>query len=402
MLANTIYVSNPLLTYFFNNDSTVFYKWAALVSSYDYYIGPSIFDYTHNWVRTGSGFFLLSFAISKFLKIFNVDYTFLAQISQVPFFASLTLTVLHQYFFIVPKFNKNKIKKYVLLFGFFSPLMVYSAVYIRDIYIVFIYALAFLIMLKPFSNFNLIKIFSLCFLASLFRIESGIALLLLPIIYLIILDKNKRKSFSQIIRVVVLVSTVIAIYGSLNFLSNEFINPTTETYEEGQMNRYESADGLSSYITVLPKPLQYFANFAISQIKPFPITNSIYEVGKTTKGGVSKDLGRVQYLSFTYAIGGFFWFIIWFIIINTLYKNFKSFWTDKNKLKQSFLVALIILASVTFVTPEFRRALGVYPLIYVFALYQIKDLSFHQTKEMIFKGFLAYVLLHIIYLFMKI
>lgn len=392
-ITNCLYVTDPSRTYFFNNDSVSNYRWVMSMISWDKYDGPHIFDMTHNWVKHGSGFFILSYYLIRIAQFIGSEYPLIVQMTQVSFFYGLfsvyVLKLLLLYF--PPKKSYNNTVIFILL----SPVFIYSAVYMRDLPIALFYLIGFYIMFKPLSVKNIIFLIILAFFSFLFRPTSGMLYLILPILYVLVSKININYYAGILLKIILsLILTPIILIVGLKVNTEQIASETLETYQEYTSERYAEADGLTTYVNRLPKPLQGPANFIMVNINPFPFTRGIHIVGETTKSETSVDRGRVQYLSFTRGIGILFWFLVLYKIVwGIVNKEFKKL---ESRLKYIFLISVFVLFVTSYASPEIRRGLGTLPVIFLVSL-----IFTQKAKLNLSRPIFIYIVLLFIYLFLK-
>lgn len=225
-------------------------------------------------------------------------------------FVTLQISVLFLYSFIGVvifklllkcNFNTKAAFKYTLIISLCSILFFYSSIFLRDIHIALLYLLAvYLTFNTKFSLITLLKIVVLIFLTCIFRIESGLFLIVTIPIYLLLSLQNSRY------KIVVITFSIVALsITGLYILNNR---QTIEAIVVSNRESYiESDKGTGIIGTLQSVPiLGDFASIVYNALQPIPFWSRL-EAAPNSKYGEAAD----NIMSFPRSVAAIFnWIVI--------------------------------------------------------------------------------------------
>lgn len=239
-------------------------------------------------------------------------------------FVTLQISVLFLYSFIGVVIFKLLLKcnfktiaafKYTLIISLCSILFFYSSIFLRDIHIALLYLLAiYLTFNTKFSLITLLKIVVIIFLTCVFRIESGLFLIVTIPVYLLLSLQNSRYKI-----VVISFSIVVVAITGLYMLNNRYtieaiVASNRESYIES-----EKGDGVIGTLQSIPI-FGDFASIVYNALQPIPFWSRL-EAAPNSKYGEPVD----NIMNFPHSIAAFFnWFVIVYLFAWLLVKGIRK------------------------------------------------------------------------------
>lgn len=304
------------------------------------------------------------------------------QMLHVSFWASLIpIFVFKILITLVQEKIAYKLTLYYILCSF---VLYYSPWILRDIHIALLYAIGLSILFSSFKVYKLIILSVLVFITTFFRLEHGLFMLFMPLLYVYEQTKyNKIIHYAFIVIALgicialstVIVPKIIAIQATLE----HYIDFTQNAAEEG---------GLGKYILYLPVGIKQIVTILYSQISPFPSWN----LAINARNIPQLIIGLVQ------MIAPLFWFLVWFCVIKSLYLK-----TYRKNLPSIIIYAglffiVFLLANTSNMNP--RRLICMYPILYFFFAIAKEKYPLYLKKNMKY-GFAVYCALCVTYLIIK-
>lgn len=276
--------------------------------------------------------------------------------------------------------------KFALVYICCSLLLINAGKITRDSQIDLLYMIGFSIFFSAFSLKKLILLIALVIITTQFRMEHGLFMLFMPLLYIYEQTKgNKIVRYIFIIIGIVLMSFLsVVIIPQIVAIQN-----TLEGYVEYTQEAAEQSGGLGKYILRLPMGLKQFFTVLYSQMSPFPSWNLVVAARDIPQ----LIIGLVQMIAPT------FWFMVWFSVAKAMcMRNYRK--TLPLILVYSGLIFLIFLfANTSNMNP--RRLICMYPVFYVFFVIAKERYPLYMKKS-IRQGLGAYLILCFIYLMIKL
>lgn len=382
ILTDLVYVNNPFTDYFIAQDQRGFFLRVSEYSKSSRYIGPNFFDVYSTRVQQGTGFDFTSWLYGRLSYLLGGSNSLTYQKILVVWFSAMIVPFLYntsKYYF-----DSHYSKIIAITFGLFSYNFVYSALFLRDMPIALFMAIGFYIINGNFNIKKLVVLILLSLITWTFRPSHGFFYLIFAMVYLMRPELTGNKFFLGTYRFIIIafVISYFVVSNALNF-SDSTINTALRYYEYSDSNIQEGGLGGSFYHS-LPTFLKPVFRVITSQLNPFPFTSGIYTVHVNEPQG-----GQVQYLSFPYISAGIFWFvIIGLLFYGMLNKRIRD--RVPSKLLFGFLIALLLLLTAASASHSVRRLLGVYPIMYLNAVYIINIIPSIKRKLIIDRILLVY------------
>lgn len=320
--------------------------------------------------------------ISYFANIYLGGNSVIFQILNVSFLAALIPVFV---FRILAYFVSLKSAfRYVIIFIFCSHVFYYSPWILRDIHIALLYAIGLSILFSPFKVYRLIVLSLLVFITTFFRLEHGLFMLFMPLLY--VYEQTKYNKFIHYTFVIIglgvcvflgtiILPEVISIQSTLS----GYVDYTQEAAEEG---------GLGKYIYRLPIGIKQIVTVLYSQMSPFPSWN----LAVNAKNFPQFIIGIVQ------MVAPLFWFIVWFCIVKVMStKRYKNILPSIAIYAGLILVVFLLLNSSN-MNP--RRLICMYPVLYLFFVIAKEKYPLFIKKNMKY-SFAVYCALCVTYLIIK-
>ncbi len=316
--------------------------------------------------------------IAYFSMMIDGSNSILIQKLLSPFFGGLLLLFLYltiKYQFKDTKFALNA----TFTYGLLSAVFMYSTPMLRDIDVALAYMIFFYIFLQKFSFIRLALLFLVAFLTVYLRVESGMVLygLLLLYVYFYVRTIN-NKSIKLIFYILMTVLFSFVVMLMYKKVMGKIVS-VDEAYTSMGIVR-SSSGSIALLFDKLPFGLSHTAKFAFSQMKPFPFL-----------GAIDRPLE---------AISGLLWPFIFIMMIYAIVRKDIRIKMDE-KIKYLLIVSIVILLLMSS-GAVVRRLMSVYPVIYIVSLY----VFFIVPKDETMKRFAYYTFgifsLNVIYYLMKI
>ncbi len=317
-------------------------------------------------------------SIAYLSTIVDGNNTLIAQKILSPFLGGLFSVVLYstlKYQFKETSFSLNA----TIAFGLFSAIFMYSTPIMRDIDVALAYMIFICLFLQKNSVINFILLLVVAFITYYLRMESGMVLFALVLLYSHFHVKtihSKAIKFIFYILVVVFSSFLILLMANKIFGRVVGLNEANTARSIAEA----SAESISLIFNKLPFPLSYIAKVLFGQMQPFPFFLAIDRLPE--------------------AISGVFWP---FIFIMMLYAVIKK---EIRKLIDTKIIYLLIVAiAILFLMssePMARRMMSVYPIIYIVSLYVFLIVPNNKIKSIFSYYIFGIISLNIFYYFLKI
>lgn len=253
-------------------------------------------------------------------------------------------------------YTENIAIKSAQIYGIFTVVFTFSAIFNRDIHIAFILLLYFYTVLQN-PNIPKLKLFLISLSGFLFRPEHGAILLIFTIflvVYEVFENTSKRNQYSTMIVLIicVLIPTLFLLKNQINLLTETYQNYTERTSEV-------ATDG--SFAIFLNKNLPFGIKQIVlgsySQLAPFPFWRNLVP-GSLESGN---SIFRIQE-----AIAGILWPLVFIGSLLSLTTK-KFHWFNNKKVLVLFLFSLIVIAGSS-AEINIRRIFGVYPMLFLMFL----------------------------------
>lgn len=383
---------------------------------YNYLFAPDIDSYflpwTENYINEGSYWNALNeiWQDYNFFNRFHTGYFtyatffgFIGQMFNANFYVGQQISVLFLYPFVgiliykllqTNGFNNEKSFKYTLLISLFSIIFYYSSLILRDIHILLLYLIGiYLTFKKEFSIINLFKIIVVIYINTLFRIETGLFLIvLIPTYLLLTLKTNKYKS--------IVVGLSFMIFFSMMILFVIYYNQIQFLFESNQEAYTESVMAGSGMIATLQRiPIAGdFASIIYNAAQPLPFWARLQYSG----GSLGPEVYNI--MNFPQSFAAFFnWIVIiyvmaWLFISKIRRKTKKAI---SKPLKYHLWVGLIFMLIQSAVVSQ-RRLMAYYVIYYIFSFIIYNSVSKNDSKYINIVAVGSFVLLQLVGLVYKI
>lgn len=293
----------------------------------------------------------------------------IARVLDANLFVTLQISVLFLYSFIGVvifklllkcNFKTNAAFKYTLIISLCSILFFYSSIFLRDIHVALLYLSAiYLTFNTKFSLITLLKIVVLIFLTCVFRIESGLFLIVtIPVYLLLSLQNSKYK--------IVVISISIVVYAiiGLYILNNR---NTIEVIVTNNREAYiESEKGTGIIGTLQSIPIfGDFASIVYNALQPIPFWSRL-AAAPNSKYGEPVD----NIMNFPLSLSSLFhWFVIFYIFFWLINKDIRirTIGYITKPLQFHLWVGLVFLLLQSSVVSQ-RRLMAYYVIYYIFFL----------------------------------
>lgn len=388
LLANFVYVENPLTDFFLHIDSLDFYDSVERVLNISKNIDQ--FDRVIYEGRNWPAFAVISWLLGLFANLFNEGNSITLQKTQVVFYCALTIVFLYN---MATRFLSQKQALVVAIsFGLLTHILTFSGSYQRDMPIMMTYTIGFYIILSKWSFRNLIVLVLLGVLTMEFRFQHGISFILLIACYVFLEAKRMKDKIAYIVIIFLLICSGIAfIFLTIESYKKETVEKI-EHYQDYHEEKFEESGGLTSLVAKLPVALQPFGNAFISQTYPMPPTRAI-EVSSVESGK--------QWLKFPLIFAQMVWVLVWITIFIGLIRS-KYRHKIPKQLLYSLLVGIFLLVAISTGSYEYRRMLCSYPVIYLSASFVFFEMHKKTRKVFFTRAIMFYIALILIYIFVKI
>ena len=269
---------------------------------------------------------------------------------------------------------------YTIVFSLLSVVFAYSPWILRDIHIMFLYAVGYYLIHKKFSLANILILFILQYIVSEFRLASGIAFFFFPLFYLYF--QGGQYKYRKVIYFLLMVLFVFILFKSFNSINSTI--GRLERYQSFTDTAVSSAGGLSVYVYRLPTGLKELAIILLSQIQPFPPWGETVEVSN-----------KPEVLSkFIFGLAAIFWSYVSYITLVSFIRNPSR--TPKILLFGLIFSLLFLLVSSA--NMSVRRIMAVYPILFTYFVYAQVHLNTKLLKKhrliYFFFGYLALLLIY--------
>jgi len=321
---------------------------------------------------------VFSGSITYFSMMIDGSNSVLIQKLLSPFLGGFLLVFL--YATIKYQFKDTKFAlKATLAYGLLSAVFMYSTPMLRDIDVALAYMVFFYIFLQKFTYIRLGILFLIAFLTVYLRLESGMVLyglMLLYIYFYIRTINNKSIKLIFYMFMVILFSLVVMLM--YKKVTGKIIS-VDESYAAKGIAR-SSSSSISLLFDKLPFGLSHTAKLFFSQMKPFPFVAAI-------------DLPLK-------ALSGLFWpFVFIMMVYTVIKKRIREQMNDK--LKFLLIISIIVLLLMSS-GPVIRRMMSVYPVIYIASLYTLYVLPNNKIKGFFYFYIFCLFSLNAIYYLIKL
>lgn len=307
------------------------------------------------------------------------------QMIHVAFLASLiTVFVFRILLFFVAETSAYR---GTICYAFCSYIFYFSPWLLRDIHIALLYAIGLSILFSEFKVYRLIILCVLLFLTLFFRLENGLFMVFMPLLYLYEQTKRNKILHYSFIILLLVVGVIISsvIFSQLLFLQGSF-----ERYVEYTQNSAEESSGLGKYIFRLPSGIKQLVSVLYSQITPFPSWTMALQATNLFQFLT----GCIQ------MIAPAFWFLVWFCVVKAMYalEEYRK-GLPPILLYSGLAFLLFLFANSSNIMP--RRLFCMYPVLYLFFVIAREKYPLY-VRETIRQGGLVYLMLCLVYLVIKL
>ncbi len=383
---------------------------------YNYLLAPDIYGYflpwTEGYLNEGSYWNALTeiWQDYNFFNRFHTGYFtyatffgFIGQMFNANFYVGQQISVLFLYPFVgiliykllqLNNFNSKKSFKYTLIISLVSVIFFFSSQILRDIHILLLYLIGiYLTFKKEFSIINLFKIIVVIYINTLFRIETGLFLIvLIPTYLLLTLETNKYKS--------IVVGFSIMIFLSMITLFVIYYNQVQFLFERNQEAYTESVMAGSGMIATLQKiPIAGdFASIIYNAAQPLPFWGRLQYSG----GSLGPEVYNI--MNFPRSFASFFnWIVIIYVMAWLFFSQIrrKSKKNISKPLKFHLWIGLVFMFIQSAVVSQ-RRLMAYYVIYYIFFFIIYNSINKSDKKYINIVAVGSFVLLQLVGLIYKI
>jgi len=347
---------------------------------YNYLLAPDIYGYflpwTEGYINEGTYWNALNKIWSdyNFFNRFHTGYFtyatlfgFIGRMFNANFYVGQQLSVLFLYPFVgiliykllqANGFKNEKSFKYALTISLVSVIFFFSSQILRDIHILLLYLIGiYLTFQKKFSFVNFFKIIAIIYINTLFRIETGLFLIvLIPTYLLLTLETNKHKS--------IVIGFSLMIFFSMIMLFVVYHNQAQTVFERNQeayINSVTEGSGMIASLQRIPIAGD-FASVIYNAVQPLPFWARLqHRVG----GRLGPEVFNI--MNFPRAFSSFFnWIVIiyimaWLFISKIKRKTKKAI---SKPMKYHLWIGLTFLFLQSAVVSQ-RRLMAYYVIYYI-------------------------------------
>ncbi len=304
--------------------------------------------------------------------------TIIAQKLLSPFLGGLLSVVLYstlKYQFSDRIFALNATFAYSLL----SAVFIYSMPLLRDIDVSLAYMIFFYLFLQKNSIGNLLLLLLVAYATVYLRVESGMVLLGLILLYVHLyvreIQSRSVKFISYIMSVLLLSFIVMLKY---KMIVGKVIS--LDEVKVASSVAAASADSIAVKFNKLPFGISHTVKLLFGQMLPFPFFRSN--------------------VFLPYAISGIFWpFVFMMMLYVMMKKDIRVLIDEKVKYLLFTMLVILLLMSGEALT---RRMMSVYPIIYISSLYAFIIIPKNKMKKIILYYLFAMISINILYYIIKI
>jgi hypothetical protein len=383
--------------------------------NYSFLLAPDIngyfLPYTENYLNEGSYLTALK-EIWKDYNFFNRFHTgyftyatlfgFIGKAFDANFYVGQQISVLFLYPFIgiliykllqSNNFNNGKSFKYAIIISLFSVIFFYSSQILRDLHILLLYLIGiYLTFKKEFSIVNLLKIIAIIYINTLFRIETGLFLIvLIPVYLLLTLQNSKYKSLVLIFSI----ATLFVIF-VISVSNMDQIRAVFEFNQENYVEGITEGDGMIATFQRIPI-IGDLLSIIYNAAQPLPFWSRLEFRGQ----GEGPETFNI--MNFPLSFASFFnWFVIIYIfswlLIKAARKSTKGF--ISKPLKYHLWIGLFFLFMQSAVVAQ-RRLIAYYIVYYIFFYIIFKRVDKENKRYINIVAVFSFVLLQIVGLVYK-
>ncbi len=266
-----------------------------------------------------------------------------------------------------------------LAYGLFSAIFIYSTPLLRDVDIALAYMIFIYLFLQKISFINFVFLFLIAFITIYLRVESGMVLFGLILLYSYL---HIRKLQSTSIKLIFYIFFMV-LFSLVAFIMKSKIIGMIVRLDDVNTARSIAAASAGSFgvlLNKLPFPMSYIAKVSFGQLQPFPIFIAIDDMP-------------------IYVMSGIFWpFIFIMMLYAVLKKNIRILIDEKVKYLLIVAIAILFLMSSE---PMTRRMMSVYPIIYITALYVFYFIKINKIKKIFTYYLFGIIVLNTFYYLIK-
>ncbi len=321
---------------------------------------------------------VFSSVIAYFSILIDGSNTIIIQKMLAPFFGGLLVVVL--YSTLQRQFSDHSFAlKATFAYGFFSAVCMYSTTLLRDVDVALAYMIFISLFLQKSSIVNFMLLFMVAFMTIYLRVESGMVLFGLILLYSYLYIRTIQSISIKLIFYILLMGLFSFVIGQM---FQKVIGMVAYLNEANVTRSTAAASGGSFGVILnkLPFGISHTAKVLFGQLQSFPILMDIHMPA--------------------YAIGGIFWpFIFIMMLYAVMKKNIRIFMDEKVKYLLLVAISIFYLMSAE---PATRRMLSVYPIIYMVSLYMFWVTPNSEVKRIFYYFLFGIISLNTFYYFLKV
>lgn len=336
--------------------------------------------------RNPLGYYTFTSFFGYFAQALNANLYFSLQSSTL--FVSGLISVLFYRLLVVNKLSPQISNKYAIITSVFSVFFFYSTLILRDMHIALFYICGVYITYLKFSGRNIIILFVLAFMTSIFRIESGLFFLSFIPVYILLSFRSKRSITYTIIG-----STIVLVaLGSFAIQNYSYMVQVFEANREIYVDRVLEGSGLIAFFQSLPPIISDILSIIYNGVQPLPFW------GKLTPAIDPTRPEAYNIMTFPLSFAAFFnWIVIFFIMFYLLVSNLRRKVNQiiSLPLKYNITLGLLFLFIQSSVIAQ-RRLIGYYLVFYALFFMIYSNTNHREKRQIVTVAALSFVFVQLI------
>ncbi|RFS22020.1 hypothetical protein DVR12_15365 [Chitinophaga silvatica] len=382
LVTNTLYVQDPFKDTFYAKDSVTFYTYIDRVASMRS-IGDITNFYSNDFFSSDwKGFAWLSSVLGFAAK--SIDHnSIILQKLQIVFCSAFILVILFS--MLSTNLRQDISVNLTIIYAFFSYNFFFSAIYLRDVHIGVAFGLYFLLILNRKGAWGILAAMLLTIIIYFIRPEHGLFSISLLLTYIYLFVTDERYPTLNKLKIPILLLLGLCALTQVVLLQEGFntIQSTSENYLDSSMTN-AGLGSFGSMLLRLPFGVRHLAVGLFSQTLPFPFY------------AVLED----QPFYFPWSLAALFWFIVWGVIIYSLFFKPRNPLFLVREWRFLFLIAVLLILGASS-NADTRRIMAVYPVVYVIFAGAFFSRTTGERKRLVIGCLLGYSALILTYSLIK-
>lgn len=328
-------------------------------------------------LRTGNGFYSISYYIGVLARHFNADPIYTLKI----FNATLASLGVIYFYKLIKLYKCNNSFRHAMIYALFFYSSTYINTLLRDIFVYFLLISAFYYFLREQRN-DWLRVILLSFLCFTVRPTHGLIPVLPMLIRFIYKNTLRLKSAG------ILILLAVSIYSRKLISLFELYKESIEFYLTYTSNRIGNSSGITS---ILYEKLPLLAFYPIRSIQiffnPFLFSPPFYNV----------DLKQDQYFSWILNLNNFYFSTFFIIFLNAI--SSKKFRKELDpKLKLILITSILFSLLFGIFSIDNRRLIGFFTVLILPALMYLQSITRAYRRDVVHLAIMISLLLSSIHL----